>query len=139
MLPKWSSGRACGAALTTQWTRSASLRSRALMDKMEKKKDAQKKPNDLQELCSSSTKLHQKCAKVVPKTTPNHRNDAGTISLEARGVQRLKKQTRTAPERRRNGAKKMPWPQRTTKEPEFTKKATFWDSCAQGLISTCFY
>ena len=48
MFPKWSSGRACGAASTTQQTRSASLRSHALMDKMEKKKDARKKPHDLQ-------------------------------------------------------------------------------------------
>ena len=42
MPPKWSSGRACGAASTTQRTRSASLRSHALMDKMEKKKDARR-------------------------------------------------------------------------------------------------
>ena len=42
MSPKWSSGRACGAAM--QRTRSASLRSHALMDTMAKKKDAQKEP-----------------------------------------------------------------------------------------------
>ena len=97
MLPKWSSGRACGAASTTQRTRSASLRSNALMDKMEKKKDARKEPNDLQELCAFSAKVHRKCAKVVPKTKPNHRNDAGTVPFEARGLHKLKKQARTAP------------------------------------------
>ena len=32
------------------------------MDKMEKKKDARKEPNDLQELCTFSTKVNQKCA-----------------------------------------------------------------------------
>ena len=42
MPPKWSSGCACGAASTTQQTRSASLRLHALMDKMEKKKDARR-------------------------------------------------------------------------------------------------
>ena len=67
MPPKWSSGRACGAASTTQWTRSASLRSHALMDKMEEKKNAQKEPNDLQELCFSSTicikNVQKKCKK----------------------------------------------------------------------------
>ena len=42
MLPKWSSGQACGAASTTQRTRSASLGLHALMDKMEKKKDARR-------------------------------------------------------------------------------------------------
>ena len=45
---KWFLGRACGAASTTQRTRSAPLRSHALMDKMEKKMDARKEPNDLQ-------------------------------------------------------------------------------------------
>ena len=40
----------------------------ALMEKMEKKKDAQKEPTDLQELCAFSAKVHQKCAKVGPKT-----------------------------------------------------------------------
>ena len=97
MPPKWSSGRACGAASTTQRTRSAPLRSHALMDKMEKKKDARKEPNDLQELCAFSAKVHRKCAKVVPKTKPNHQNDAGTVPFEARGVHQLKKQDRTPP------------------------------------------
>ena len=41
---KWSSGRACGPASTTQRTGSALLRSHALMEKMEKKKGAQKEP-----------------------------------------------------------------------------------------------
>ena len=41
--------------------------------------------------------MHQKCATVVPKTKPNHRNDAGTVPFEARGVHKLKKQARTPP------------------------------------------
>ena len=67
------------------------------MEKMEKKKDAQKEPNDLQELWTFSAKSHKKGAKVVPKTTPTHRNDVGTVPFEARGLQKLKKQARTAP------------------------------------------
>ena len=67
------------------------------MDKMEKKKDARKEPNDLQELCTFSVKLLKKYAKMVPKTKPNQRNDAGTVPLEARGVQRLKKQAGITP------------------------------------------
>ena len=67
------------------------------MDKMEKKKDARKEPNDLQELYAFYAKVLQKCAKVVPKTKPNHRNDAGTVPFEARGLHKLKKQARTAP------------------------------------------
>ena len=109
MPPKWSSGRACGAASTTQRPRSASLRSRALTDKTAKNKDAQKEPNDLQELCVFSANATLKMRKS------GQRNDAGTVPLEARGVQRLKKQARTAPERRRKDAKKEPWPQRIPK------------------------
>ena len=33
-----------------------------------KEKDERKEPNDLQELCAFSTKVHKNCAKVVPKT-----------------------------------------------------------------------
>ena len=39
----------------------------------------------------------QKCAKAVPKTRPNHRNDAGTVPLEARGVQRREKAGQNSP------------------------------------------
>ena len=35
-------------------------------------KGCTKEPNNLQELCTFSTKAHQKYAKVVPKTRPNH-------------------------------------------------------------------
>ena len=63
--PKWSSGRACGAASTTQRTRSASLRSHALMDKMEKKKDAQKEPNDLRP--KNYLHFQQRCIKNAQK------------------------------------------------------------------------
>ena len=78
---KWSSGRACGAASTTQRPRSASLRSHApdsqqaskqaskkkkrkekkdKREKTEKKKEAQKEPNDLQQFYTKMTyKLHQ--------------------------------------------------------------------------------
>ena len=67
--------------------------------------------------------MHQTCAKAVSKTRPNQRNDTGTVPLEARGV---KKQARTAPKRRRKGAKKELWPQRVAKmvpkkEPEVIK------------------
>ena len=65
--------------------------------KMEKKKDAQKEPNNLQELSAFSPKVLLRMRKVTPKTKTNHRNDAGRVPLEARGVQMLKKQARTAP------------------------------------------
>ena len=138
MPPKWSSGRACGAASTTQRTRSASLRSHALMDKMEKKKDARKKPSDLQELCTFSAKVHQKRAKVVPKTKPNHRNDAGTVPFEARGVHKLKKQARTPPLCQKGAMASKGGQKGAQKESGFTKNCYFWGSCAQGLILTCF-
>ena len=38
-----------------------------------------------------------KSAVMVPKTTPNHRNDAETVPFEARGLHKLKNQARTAP------------------------------------------
>ena len=66
-------------------------------EKTEKKKDAQKEPNDGQQFCTFSLKLPKTYTKMAHKTTPNHRNDAGRVPLEARGVQKLKKQARTAP------------------------------------------
>ena len=55
--------RACGAASTTPQFRPASLRSNALTEKMEKKKHAQKEPNDLQELCVFSANVIVKMRK----------------------------------------------------------------------------
>ena len=67
--------------------------------------------------------------KVVPKTLPNHRNDAGTVPLEARSMQRLKKQARTAPEGRKGcqkGAMAAQGSQKgAKKKTEFTKNTNF--------------
>ena len=56
------------------------------------------------------------------------------------------KDRKSKPKRLHKSAKRMPkkshgpigWPKMAKKEPEFTKNAYFWDSCAQGLISTRF-
>ena len=44
--------------------------------------------------------------RMAPETAPNRRNDTEKVPLEARGVQRLKKQAITAPKRRRKRGKK---------------------------------
>ena len=56
------------------------------------------------------------CAKVAPKTIPNHRNNAGKVPLEARSVQNLEKLARTTPKRRRKGTEKALWPRRVAKK-----------------------
>ena len=57
MPPKWSSGRACGAASTTQRSQTTSKNFVRFQQ--------------------------QKSAKVVPKTKPNQRNDAGTVPRQS--------------------------------------------------------
>ena len=78
---------------------------------------------------------------MAPKTTPNHRIEAGRVPVEARGVQKPKKQAKTTPQVGQKDAKEEPWPHRVAKrvpKRNFTKNDYFWDSCAQGLISTRF-
>ena len=89
MPPKWSSGRACGAASTTQRTRS--------IGEDGKEKRCMEGAKRLAIIICVFSKSASEGAKVVPKTKPNHRNDAGTVPFEARGVHKLKKQARTAP------------------------------------------
>ena len=67
-------------------------------EKKEKEKEAQKKPNDLQK-SKTKTKWHQNDAKMVPETTPNHRNELGGFPLEARGMRRSNKNMPQRPTR----------------------------------------
>ena len=52
---------------------------------------------------------------MAPKTTPNHRIEAGKVPVEARGIQRPKKQLKTAPQVSQKDAKEEPWPHRESK------------------------
>ena len=53
---------------------------------------------------------------MTPTTRPHHRNGAGAVPFETRGVRRLKKHARTGPKRCRNGAGKKLWPQHAAKK-----------------------
>ena len=75
-------------------------------------------------------KANRKCANIAPTTKPSHRNDAGRVPMEARGVQRLKKRARTAPQGSQQGANDEPWPHRVAKrepkrKPNSFKRTTF--------------
>ncbi len=52
---------------------------------------------------------------MAPKTTPNHRIEAGKVPVEARGAQRPKKQAKTAPQVGQKYSKEEPWPHRVAK------------------------
>ena len=52
---------------------------------------------------------------MAPKTTPNHRIEAGRVPVEARSVHRPKKQAKTAPQVGQKDAKEEPWPHRVAK------------------------
>ena len=76
---------------------------------MEKKKDAQKETNDLQELCVFSANVTSNMRKSGTKTTPNHRNmvlERFPWRLDAKA----EKASQNSPQRRRKGAEKEPWP-----------------------------
>ena len=67
---------------------------------------------------------------MAPKTTPNHRIEAGRVPVEARGVQRPKKQAKTTPQVGQEDAKEEPWPHRVAKRvpkrnPNSLKMLTF--------------
>ena len=87
--------------------------------------------------------MHQKCAKAVPKTRPNQRNDTGTVPLEARGVQRREKagqnSPKTSPKGCQAGAMTAKCGQKGAKTGARShSKLNFWGSYAQGLILTSF-
>ena len=52
---------------------------------------------------------------MAPKTTPNHRIEAGRVPVEARGVQRPKKQATMAPKVCQKDAKEDHWPHTVNK------------------------
>ena len=103
MPPKWSSGRACGAASTTQRSQTTS---------------------------KNFVRFQQKCIRNSQKWYQK-RNQINEMMLERFPFKLevrtgVKKQARTAPKRRRKGAKKELWPQRVVKkvpkkEPEVIK------------------
>ena len=87
--------------------------------------------------------MHQKCAKAVPKTRPNQRNDTGTVPLEARGVQRREKAGQNSPKTSPKGCQEGAMAAKSgqngaKKRARIHSKLNFWASYAQGLILTSF-
>ena len=81
---------------------------------------------------------------MATKTTSNHRIDAERVPVEARGVQRPKKQATMAPKVCQKDAKEDHWPHTVAKrvpknEPELSKKHTLGVLVFKVEFSQVFY
>ena len=120
MPPKWSSGRACGAASTTQRSQTTS---------------------------KNFVIFHQKCIKNAQKRYQK-RDQVNEMMLERFPLRLevckdVKKQARTAPKLRRKGAKKELWPQSEAKgcqnrSPKSLKIELLGLSCSRSNFDVFF-